>query len=349
MYLGHGPLRATPGVPVGAGLRPRPVFRGRRRFCRVRPMCRPVDGSRAEACPGGHTGPPLRGGGEVFRNQRKLAQEMDPVPAGRDGTRPYRGIEQNGDGRVRSPRPTEATQVVPSNGPMYLGHGFRRPNFVSKFGASVMGIGPYGEKGELPQPPKPAAHSGASAPRMQGAGGNRSKDHPQRGQQPRAIPQSRRSRASSLYTREPCPAGDEGRHPFQPRLPRQRLAKRKARKEELVKFGLCPMTALCSTAYWVRKSAESPARVPAEAVSTEQNGLEPRPAARQGASRARNCAATSVFSFDGSTAVFFLGCQKENGGGKPSIFIDASPPRPLGGGNPSVALTGDSSLYTREP
>ena len=32
-----------------------------------------------------------------------------------------------------------------------------------------------------------------------------------------------------------------------PRLPRQRLAKRKARKEELVKFGFCPMTELCST------------------------------------------------------------------------------------------------------
>ena len=31
--------------------------------------------------------------------------------------------------------------------------------------------------------------------------------------------------------------------------PRQRLAKRKARKEKLVKFGLCPMTSECSTAY----------------------------------------------------------------------------------------------------
>ena len=47
---------------------------------------------------------------------------------------------------------------------MYLGHGFRRPNFVPKFGASVMGIGPYGETGRFPQPPGPAAHSGASAP-----------------------------------------------------------------------------------------------------------------------------------------------------------------------------------------
>ena len=107
-----------------------------------------------------------------------------------------------------------------------------------------------------------------------------------------------------------------------PRPPRQRLAKRKARKEQLVKFDLCPIPSECSTAQKVRKSDKSPARAPVGAASTEQNSLEPHPAARQGASRARNCAATSVFSFDGSTAVFFLARQKENGGGKPSIFID---------------------------
>ena len=149
-----------------------------------------------------------------------------------------------------------------------------------------------------------------------------------------------------------------------PRLPGQRLAKRKARKEELVKFSLCPTSELCSTAYNVRKSQQSPARAPAGAASTEQNSLEPRPAARQGASRARNCAAKSVFSFDGSTAVFFLARQKENGGGLPQVTtchhapfgaagpwrllaggkwgwkaIDlhrCPPPRPLGGANPSV-------------
>ena len=103
-----------------------------------------------------------------------------------------------------------------------------------------------------------------------------------------------------------------------PRLPGQRLAKRKARKEELVKFSLCPTSELCSTAYNVRKSQQSPARAPADVTSTEQNSLAPHPAARQGASRARNCAAISVFSFDGSTAVFFLPPQKENGGGKPA-------------------------------
>ena len=101
-----------------------------------------------------------------------------------------------------------------------------------------------------------------------------------------------------------------------PRLPGQRLAKRKARKEQLVKFSLCPMTEGCSTAQKVRKSQQSPARAHVEAALTEQNGLAPRPAAWEGASRARNCAAKSVFSFDGSTAVFFLARQKENGSGK---------------------------------
>ena len=68
-----------------------------------------------------------------------------------------------------------------------------------------------------------------------------------------------------------------------PLPPEQRLAKRKARKEELVKFGFCPIPSECSTAYNVRKPQQSPARVPVGAASTEQNSLEPRPAARQGA------------------------------------------------------------------
>ena len=37
--------------------------------------------------------------------------------------------------------------MVRSNGPMYLRHGLRRPNFGTKFGASVMGIGPYALRG----------------------------------------------------------------------------------------------------------------------------------------------------------------------------------------------------------
>ena len=82
-----------------------------------------------------------------------------------------------------------------------------------------------------------------------------------------------------------------------PRPPRQRLAKRKARKESLVKFGFCPTTSECSTAHEVRKSDKGPARAPAGTTSTEQNGLAPHPAARQGASRARNCAAIKRFFF----------------------------------------------------
>ena len=82
-----------------------------------------------------------------------------------------------------------------------------------------------------------------------------------------------------------------------PRLPGQRLAKRKARKEKLVKFGLCPTTSECSTAYHVRKSQHSPARVLAGAAITEQDRLGPRPAVRQGAARARNCAAIKRFFF----------------------------------------------------
>ena len=94
------------------------------------------------------------------------------MPAGRDRARP---LQENGSrpahGGVRSPRPTDASQVVPSNGPP---------------GSSC----PTGDCGEPPRLPWVAAHSGASAARMGGIGGNRGRDHPQRGQQPRTIPQS---------------------------------------------------------------------------------------------------------------------------------------------------------------
>ncbi len=114
--------------------------------------------------------------------------------------------------------------MVPSEGPMYLRHGFRRPNFVPKFGASVMGIGPYALRGDE------RAAAGSSAlrvvaesrrdcpgqrrtaerlrQRVRGMGGNRSRDHPKKGQQRRTIPQSRLRRDSSLYTREPSGTGD---------------------------------------------------------------------------------------------------------------------------------------------
>ena len=51
-----------------------------------------------------------------------------------------------------------------------------------------------------------------------------------------------------------------------PRPPGQRLAKRKAREEELVKFGFCPIISECGTAYQVRKSQQGSARAPVGAV-----------------------------------------------------------------------------------
>ena len=275
------------------------------RACRGRPMCRPVGGFREETCPGGHTGPPLRGVGSVQRSteigmKRRLVQRGGAEPA------PYRGSGAGGcvqDGGVWSPRPTEATQVVPSGGPMYLRHGFRRPNFVPKFGASVMGIGPYEKESKPHQPPGPAAHSGAYAARSRGMSGNWSRDHSQRDHQRRTIPQSRlrltapfaqgslgdvgirpfydgrgfgppRSSAPTEGLPKSQQRADVGIGPYGTngsplRLPRQRLAKRKARKEKLVKFGLCPMSSECSTAQKVRRSQQGPARVPAEAASTE--------------------------------------------------------------------------------
>ena len=79
-------------------------------------------------------------------------------PTGRDGARPLQREREWTDGGVRSPRPTEAALVVLSNEPMYLGHGFRRPNFGTKFGASVMGIGPYALWGDE------GRHAGSSCP-----------------------------------------------------------------------------------------------------------------------------------------------------------------------------------------
>ena len=144
----------------GGALSP-PAARGRRRFCRGRPMCRPGHVPSRDPSAGGHIGPSLR---EVGRRSGTNGywRETTPSPTGRDGARPLRGDREwtdggvrLGSGGVRSPRPTGATLVVPSNGPMYLGHGRRRPNSVPKFGALVIGIGPYGDGGR---------HAGSSCP-----------------------------------------------------------------------------------------------------------------------------------------------------------------------------------------
>ena len=180
---------------------------------RIRFFARPVHGRthRSALTRGGRCSEPT-----------EIGAGRKPSPAGRDGARPLQGGGVGRcvqDGGVWSPRLTEATQVVPSEGPMYLRHGFRQPNFVPKFRASVMGVGPYAPRGDegrhagsscptggcggLPRLPWVAAHSGAFAARMGGMGRERSRDHPQSAQQPRTIPQSRLRRASSLCTREP--------------------------------------------------------------------------------------------------------------------------------------------------
>ena len=61
-------------------------------------------------------------------------------------------------------------------------------------------VGPYGKERKPHQPPGSAAQSEAFAPWSRGMGGNRSRDHPRRGQQPGTIPQSRLRRDSSCCT-----------------------------------------------------------------------------------------------------------------------------------------------------
>ena len=125
----------------------------------------------------------------------------------------------------------------------------------TKFRPEIWGVGqvvgPYGKPN---QPPKPAgAQRSVRARGREGWAGIGARTIPKGGPPPRPL--------------------------------RQRLAKRKARKEQLVKFGLCPMTSECSTGYRVRRFQQGPARACADVTSTEQNSLEPRPAARQGAPR----------------------------------------------------------------
>ena len=133
-------------------------------------MCRPVGGSREEACPGGHIGPPLR------NDWRRSAgngnwHEKTPFPAGRDGARPLQGE------RSRRGCPGRGVQ----DGGVRLGCGFRRPNFVPKFGASVMGIGPY-ERREGPIDHLGQRRRAGSLRRgWEEVGGDRGRNHPPKG------------------------------------------------------------------------------------------------------------------------------------------------------------------------
>ena len=180
------PPPSCPGPPVGGGLRPAPLGKGSvsHRFPLLRnapsprrggPMCPPGHASSRDPFTGRHTGRPLRS-----------RSKYPSTPEERAGTepRPYRSI------------------AVPSSGPMYLRHGFRRPNFVPKFGASVIGIGPYeNTKRRRSRHDRPGQWRRAEhlRQRSQGVGGTCSREHPRSVQQPRAIPQSPSGRQLPLH------------------------------------------------------------------------------------------------------------------------------------------------------
>ena len=138
-----------------------PVVRGRwslQEDRRGRPVCRPVSGSRAEVPGRTHRSAPTRGGrySEPTENGAKtdLANGADRFHAlygcnraGRStagcawGVASASQIRNEIWGVSQGPPALRKRHRWCGNGPMYLRHGFRRPNFVPKFGASVIVIG----------------------------------------------------------------------------------------------------------------------------------------------------------------------------------------------------------------
>ena len=177
--LSRTTVAARCGRPVGAGLRPRPVFRGVdgccNRICRGEPACSPVDGSREAACPGGHIGPPLRDGGGV-REPTGIGVKTDLA---------------NGAGR--SPPPTGG----PGRQAAGMSRG-RRGVVTPPYGSATggvqrradVGIGPYERRASRINHPGQRRTAKRLRRGCEGMGGNRGRDHPQRGHQRRTIPQS---------------------------------------------------------------------------------------------------------------------------------------------------------------
>ena len=203
----------------------------------------------------------------------RLCQRLQGIGEGRSGNHPlmsinfgqslshglwpcqlplHKGAFGDGDADCRvSPAGLLAMIMVfcHSEASAYTGRG--NPSFFTMDGGlGRRVVGPYGKPD---QPPSQPARSKASAPAA-----------------------ARNGRESTL---------EPSKRDKLPRSPGQRLAKRKARKEELVKFDFCPTSELCSTGYRVRRSAEGPARALVGAALIEQDSLGPHPAARQGAPR----------------------------------------------------------------
>ena len=178
---------------VGAGLRPRPLPGGDgacRRIRRGRPACRTVVGSRAEVCPGGHIGPPLHGV-EGIPNQRKIGAKTDLANGAGQSPPPTGATEQGG---LRRGAP--GVWLPPAkfrNGIWGVSHGHPALRVQRRW---------YPAKGRCGHRPLRKGEKVSSTTRASGAqrsvcasgceemGGNCGKDHPQRGYQPRTIPQS---------------------------------------------------------------------------------------------------------------------------------------------------------------
>ena len=143
-------------------------------------MCRPVNVSRAEVCPGGHIGPPLRGTGAFRSNGNRCETEPFPSGAGRsppptggpgvarrrgEVTPPYGCNTGGAKQRADVPRawlpPTKFRAEI-----WGVSHGHRPLRPAGDEGRHAGSSCPTGGCGEPPRLPWVAAHSGASAARV---------------------------------------------------------------------------------------------------------------------------------------------------------------------------------------
>ena len=249
--FGRGVWSPRPsGVHVGTGLRPRPLSPGGdggcRRIRRGRPMCRPEYVLLREPFTGGYTGPPLRGVEGIPNHPGQR----------RTAERLRRGCEGMGGDRSRD-----------------------HPKGTINAGQSLR---------------QPAADSSLYTREPLGTGDADCRVASLLAMTVLILCHSEEAQRADVGIRpfyDGRGFGPPSRRPLRvvagspPRLPGQRLAKRKARKEQLVKFDFCPMTSECSTAHNARRFQQSSARAPVGTAITEQDRLAPHPAARQGAPR----------------------------------------------------------------
>ena len=205
-------------------------------------MCRPGHGSSRGPSAGGHIGPPLRKTGRFPQPPGPAAHSGASASA---GARKWVGI---------------AAEIIPK-GAINLGQSLSHGEAVTApFAQGSLGtgdadcrVGPLGllamtmvfchseERSDVGI--RPFYDGRGFGPPRSSAPAESPIDHPsQPARSGASAPAWARDGRES--TQEPSQKGDRP-----PRPPGQRLAKRKARKEQLVKFRFCPTTELCSTAY----------------------------------------------------------------------------------------------------